>query len=64
LPFFEVWTTRPKTTPQDAERINIHEDHEVRYWIKRFGVTPEELEDAVAKVGVMAKDVESELKRK
>ena len=53
-----------KTSPQDAKRINVHEDYEVRYWTKRFGVTAEELKAAVRKVGVMVDDVERELKQK
>jgi Protein of unknown function (DUF3606) len=40
----------------------MHEDYEVRYWMEKFGVTREDLERAVQKVGVMAKDVERELK--
>jgi hypothetical protein len=51
-----------KRRPQDAQRINIHEEHEVRYWAEKFGVSREQLEAAVKKVGVMAKDVERELK--
>ena len=54
----------PTKTTQDAKRINIHEDYEVRYWTKRFGVTPEQLKAAVHKVGVMVDDVERELKHK
>jgi len=54
----------PTKTAQDAKRINIHEDYEVRYWTKRFGVTPEQLKAAVHKVGVMVDDVERELKHK
>jgi hypothetical protein len=52
-----------KTRPQDAQRVNIQEDYEVAYWTKRFGTTPEKLNAAVKKVGVMADDVEAELKR-
>ncbi|MBZ5578504.1 MAG: DUF3606 domain-containing protein [Acidobacteriia bacterium] len=29
-----------KTVPQDASRVNIHEESEVEYWCKKFGVTP------------------------
>jgi len=36
---------------QDRERINLHEDYEVRYWTEKFGVTREALRDAVEKVG-------------
>ena len=55
---------KTKTAPHDAERVNAHEDYEVAYWSKRFATTPEELKAAVKKVGVMAEDVEKELKRK
>ena len=42
---------------QDRLRINVHEEHEVRYWTKELNVTREELERAVKDVGVMAADV-------
>ncbi|HSU24236.1 MAG TPA: DUF3606 domain-containing protein, partial [Variovorax sp.] len=45
--------------PADGSRINVHEDHEVRYWTHRFGVTAERLEAAVKAVGVMVGDVEA-----
>ena len=32
--------------------MNIHEDHEVRYWTEKWGVTKRQLTDAVKKVGV------------
>jgi hypothetical protein len=32
-----------KTRPQDASKVNIHEDYEVQYWTKKFGVTAEQL---------------------
>ncbi len=43
--------------PQDASRINIHEDYEVAYWTNNFGSTKAELEAAVSKVGVSAEAV-------
>lgn len=49
--------------PADASRINVHEDYELRYWSQKFGVTSEQLRAAVKAVGVMAKDVEAELKK-
>lgn len=55
---------KSKTRPQDALRVNVHEDYEVRYWCEKYGCTAEELKAAVAKVGVMAADVEKELKRR
>ncbi|HEU4460868.1 MAG TPA: DUF3606 domain-containing protein [Methylibium sp.] len=47
---------------QDRTRISIHQDHEVRDWSKKFGVTPEELKAAVAQGGTIAADVERHLK--
>jgi len=47
---------------QDRQRINVHQDYELRDWSRKFGVTPEQLKRAVAKVGDRADDVERELK--
>ena len=55
---------KSKTRPQDAQRINVQEDYELRDWSARFKVSIEALKDAVAKVGPMAKDVERELGNK
>jgi hypothetical protein len=49
--------------PADASRINMHEDYELRYWSQKFGVTSEQLRAAVKAVGVMAKDVEAQLRK-
>ena len=35
----------------------MQEPYELVYWSKQFECTPEELEDAVKTVGVMAEDV-------
>lgn len=40
-----------KRRPQDATKINVHEDWELKYWCKEFGVTPEKLKQAVKTVG-------------
>ena len=42
---------KKNTGEPDRSRISLHEDHEVRYWTERFGVTKEQLAVAVAKVG-------------
>lgn len=42
---------------QDRLRINIHEEHEVRYWTQELGVSRDQLEQAVKTAGVMATDV-------
>jgi hypothetical protein len=46
---------------QDRSRVNIHEDHEVRYWTEKWGVTKEELADAVKRAGLSADAVAREL---
>jgi hypothetical protein len=46
---------------QDRLRINVHEEHEVRYWTKELNVTREELERAVKAVGVMVAEVRKHL---
>ena len=55
---------KSKTRPQDAQRVNIHEDYEVEYWTKKFGCTKQQLIAAVGAVGPVVKDVEAELKRR
>lgn len=41
-----------KRGPQDASKINVNEEWELRYWTQKFGVTEEELKAAVKKAGV------------
>lgn len=48
----------------DRDRINTSEDYEVQDWSKKFGVSTEELRDAVKKAGSNAKDVEAYLKNR
>lgn len=48
---------------RDRTRIDVHQDHELRDWSKKFGVTPEQLKQAVAAVGTDAAKVEAHLKR-
>jgi len=43
--------------PADRSRINVHQDHEVRYWGAHFGVTAAQLHAAVRAVGPMVTDV-------
>jgi hypothetical protein len=50
-------------TPADAQRVNVGEAYEVRYWTNKWNVTPVQLRAAVDKVGVMADDVERQLRR-
>lgn len=41
-----------KKKPQDASKVNVNEDWEVRYWCKEFGCTEQQLRNAVKAVGV------------
>jgi hypothetical protein len=36
---------------QDRSRINMSEPHEVAYWTDKFGVTKEELQNAIERTG-------------
>jgi hypothetical protein len=48
---------KTQRAPRDAERVNVNEDYEVRYWCEKWGVSEQQLRDAVKRVGVMSKDV-------
>lgn len=48
---------------QDKQRISLTEEYEVRYWTDKFGVSRDELRDAVDKVGDRAAAVAQELGR-
>jgi hypothetical protein len=52
---------KSKTGAADRDRINVDEDYELRYWTQALDVTPEQLREAVAAVGPMAKDVRRHL---
>jgi hypothetical protein len=54
---------KSKKGPQNRDRINISEEYEVRYWSKKFGVTPDQLRATVRKVGNTTEAVERELKK-
>lgn len=48
--------------PQDASKINVNEEWELRYWTKKLGVSAEELKAAVKKAGVSVDAVSAHLK--
>ena len=50
--------------PADAARVNVNEPYEVKYWCEKFRCTPDQLKEVVQKVGVAAKNVEQELRRR
>ena len=46
-----------ETRPQDAQRVNVNQDHELRYWTAKFAVSAEQLKQIVNRVGPMADDI-------
>jgi Protein of unknown function (DUF3606) len=52
---------KTKSDYRDRDRINVHEDYELRYWTKELGVTPEKLKQTVKDVGVMVVNVRKAL---
>jgi hypothetical protein len=47
---------------RDRQRIDVNEDYELRDWSKKFGVTKEQLKEAVKAVGNESDKVEQFLK--
>jgi hypothetical protein len=47
--------------PEDKFKINVHEEWELEYWARKFGVTKEKIKDAVKQVSVQTKDVAKHL---
>ncbi len=52
---------RTKRGPQDRSRVNTSEEYELRYWSEKWGVSPEQVKTAVAKVGNSADAVARQL---
>ena len=50
-----------KRSSQDRNPIAM--DRDVQYWANKFGVTADELKEAVSKVGPMARDVSAYFSR-
>ena len=45
----------------DRSKINMRKDHEVRYWTKELGVSRDELQRAIDRVGESAAAVRKQL---
>ena len=45
----------------DRSKINMHEPHEVKYWLRALGVSKDDLQKAVDKVGNSAATVRKQL---
>ena len=52
--------TQQRCSPEPA-RIDLHADHELRYWSERFGVPKDDIEAAVKRVGPRVEDVGREV---
>ena len=48
--------------PEDAKRISLNEDWEVKYWTKALGVSEMELKRLVKEYGPIAADVRKHVK--
>lgn len=48
----------------DRSRINVNQEHEVRYWTKELGVSEERLRQAVKEEGTSAEKVREFLARR
>ena len=52
-----------QTGSRNDQRIDVNQDYELTYWSKKFGITRDQLREAVAKAGPMVKSVERQLGR-
>ena len=50
-----------KRQPQDPNFINVNEAWELDYWSRKFGVTAQQLKDAVKAVGTSVEKVKKYL---
>ena len=48
----------------DRQRINVNQEHEVRYWSQTLGITPDRLRQVVKDVGPMAEAVEARVRQR
>jgi hypothetical protein len=58
-----VSDNKQKVGGADRRRINVNEDYELRDWAKKFGVTKDQLKEAVRAAGDDAAKVELHLKQ-
>jgi len=61
----EMGGAREEVMPEDTHgpdrsKIDMSKDDEVKYWMQHLGVTRDELQKVVDRVGTSAKDVEKE----
>ena len=49
---------------RDEVRIDLSDRHQVQYWCKRWGVTPDQLTAASRESGLLVKDIAYQLGKK
>ncbi|WP_374948482.1 DUF3606 domain-containing protein [Mucilaginibacter sp.] len=54
---------KQNTGSPDRDRINVNEDYELQYWSEKFGVSHDELKEAVKSAGTAVKDVQAYLNK-
>jgi hypothetical protein len=54
---------KARRSARDRSRVAVDDDDDVRYWTETFGVTEDELRDAVRTSGFMIDDVRAHLRR-
>lgn len=54
---------KKNTGAPDRDLVNVNEDYELAYWTRKFGVTADELREAVKAVGTSADAVAEYLKK-
>lgn len=59
----DVSDDRNDRSPVDLSRINLNDDHQMRYWSKALGVTEEELKRAIKGVGPLTRAVRAFLNK-
>jgi hypothetical protein len=52
---------KTRSSGQDRERINVHQEYELRDWAKSMATTPERIKEAVQAVGDRADKVKEYL---
>ncbi len=60
---YNIMDNTKKTGTPDSKTINLNEDYEVAYWTKALGISKDELQSAIAKVGKSAEAVRQYLNK-
>lgn len=55
---------RDHRIPNDATRVSVSDEAEVRYWCERFGCSAEDLREAVSAVGQDTENVRRHLSQR